>query len=414
MSEINIDTSAIKNVLKCLDSTNQNIKSAIKELNDSLFSINEPIKSKIGSSYINCQLSLNKINVNCAYTVTGMTLNAQSYMNYENSAIGSDNTENIPLGDEKLFYTWDENIKNTSTGENQVKADLSFFQNLVASGKGNIKDGIYYCSGFSYNPSKGELIYKGSNGKDRVTYCGIYYPKNAINLKDLNVTTVILGDNGRKKGFSQYVLDRDNEQSSFNNTFGKVDISSVLVVVQSSNDGNNAYTSNGFDDNIVHCTDFTNMIAGENNDRSNAIVGYSSGGFSALNISATTGKDRYDTVVVLNSYLKATGVRSDNPNSGDVLTQISDLNNLKNKEIIFIEAASDGKNNELNVKGLPILKKAGCENVTFLTPNEKVISVSKECGYNTYKIDDSYKWNGHASVGKLIRDSNIMDYLGSK
>ena len=210
-------------------------------------------------------------------------------------------------------------------------------------------------------------------------------------LKNLNTITFLPGD-GEKVNSWKYELE-------YNSGIQKVlqaPISSLLIIPQASPDHSAGFT---YERNaVVYDYLFANAFMQQNSSCKNSIAGFSSGAISSYAIASTVGKDIYDTVVSVNGYMR----------TQDVTT---DIDALKDKEIIMIEAAGDS----LLQKATASLKEMhdrGFKNVTIVTSDANFAKRAQSYGYKVEYRPGDAKFKNHVSGWYIVQNSSILEYLG--
>ncbi len=186
-----------------------------------------------------------------------------------------------------------------------VRADLSFFKNLVSKGKGKLVGSTYTytSSGVTYSYDVGASLLYVNNSR---VLMRMYYPKNT-DLSNLNTHT-FLGGTG-EANFGGYFKGIDGNTATIKSK-------GIIILITHSNSTYDASM-------VVNATNFVRAIIDQKSYASNTVGGYSLGGPPAAS-AAEIGP--YDRLFIVHSWF----------NRPQAFT------NLKNKTIYFYSPAGDG------------------------------------------------------------------------
>ena len=213
-----------------------------------------------------------------------------------------------------------------------VRADATFFNNLVSQGIGSLNGDIYTYSNYSYNIRKSEFSYDGKSGLMR-----LYYPPN-VDLSELNTFTFLGGAGERVFGGFFASIEQKKE----------ILTSKGVLILMAARNGE------GFNSNVVvACTNFVKEIIKQNDKAFNSIGGYSLGGPKA---GEAAEKGDYKRLMIFDSYFD------------NVATNVK----LKDKEIIFYSPTGDSMA-EKTKNNLTKLKNNGTYKNVIIVSNSKDI-----------------------------------------
>lgn len=294
------------------------------------------------------------------------------------------------------------------TGSRVQVANASTFENAGYRVEGNVvkitgDDGIKY----TYNIDTG-LLTDDQGHSLTVRY---YVPSACSDLSGLNTVTCLGGHNEK----SMYEMTGSNDFY-----LGSISTDAILVFPRkNAADGDSEPWRKGISyaymaDDVAASTKFANAFARQQPEKSNVILGCSSGGGSALKIAGSSGS-LYDTVVSINyAPFFSNDSRGVNQNfrADDNRLYATQVQNLNGKNLVFISTRSDENLERKYVKnGLTrLVDECPASDITFISnggsigitnSNFHYYGASSEFWSKNFANYDSYS---HGSYHKVFRD----------
>ena len=260
---------------------------------------------------------------------------------------------------------------NSTRDKIPTRAEMDFFKNLSAIGKGVISNNVYI-----FNDGKYTYKYNINNSTlsvdNRDILMRIYYPED-VDLSSVNTFTFFGGIGERN--LSGYISHLDNHRDEL--------ISSGIIILVSAK--SNYYAEDG-----ILATEFVKSIVNQKSGVKNTVGGYSMSGPQA---GKAANSGMYNRLIIFNSYIYTT-----------------DANNLKNLEIVFYSPVGDSMLKS-TIPALDRMADGSYNNVTVISNNKEIYGNSRYSSNFLVINPGDQMGSGHGYVN--ISKAKVFSYACS-